>query len=96
MGEMSSLNHFEEKNQTYFAGQWVGAGVYRCLDPCPLAEKIVVLTQDGLLPDPTHGWVARFRRVRGREAEHFLAKALQSGTNLGSGSNTEKSSLGKR
>jgi len=52
--------------QGYFAGQWAEAGVYRCLDPCPLGPREVVLLEDGFLPDPTGGWVGRFVRVRKR------------------------------
>ena len=62
--------------ETYYAGQWAHMGVYRCLDPCPYSERIVVLTEDGFLPDPTHGWVARFKRMRGRKAERLLDAML--------------------
>ena len=65
-----------EENQTYYAGQWAQMGVYRCLDPCPYSERIAVLTEDGFLPDPTHGWVARFKRMRGRKAKRLLEDAL--------------------
>ena len=65
-----------KENQTYYAGQWAGMGVYRCLDSCPYSERIAVLTEDGFLPDPTHGWVARFKRMRGRKAERLLEDAL--------------------
>jgi len=61
-----------KENQTYYAGQWAPMGGYRCLDPCPYSERIVVLTEDGFLPDPTHGWVARFKRMRGRKVERLL------------------------
>lgn len=73
---MKQTSHLKGENQTYFAGQWAEAGVYRCLDPCPPGEEIVVLSKEGILPDPTHGWVARFHRVRGREAERLLAIGL--------------------
>lgn len=63
-------------NQTYYAGQWAHAEVYRCLAPCRFSERIVVLTADGVLPDPTHGWVGRFRRVRGSKAERLLEDTL--------------------
>jgi|GEM_PF-6742255 len=63
---MKSPNRLKTENETYFAGQWAEAGVYRCLDPCSPSERIVVLTEDGILPDPTHGWVGRFVRVRKR------------------------------
>jgi len=53
--------------QIYYAGQWAEAGVYRCLDPCSADEKVVILKADGVLPDPTHGWIARFCRVRNFE-----------------------------
>ena len=72
---MKQNNAVHKETQTYFAGQWAEAGVYRCLDPCSPWERIVVLEQDAVLPDPTHGSVARFRRVRGREAERLLAEA---------------------
>ena len=48
--------------EIYYAGQWAEAGVYRCLDPCSADERVVKLEEDGVLPDPTHGWVARFHR----------------------------------
>ena len=64
------------ENQTYYAGQWAHRGVYRCLDPCPFSERTVVLTEDGFLPDPTHGWVARFKWMRGRRAERLLEDML--------------------
>lgn len=62
------------ENEIYYAGQWAGAGLYRCLDPCLPWERDVILAEDGFLPDPTHGWVARFRRVRGSRAERLLAR----------------------
>jgi len=73
---MSTYNSLKRYGGTYFAGQWAEAGVYRCLDTWPPEEKIVILAEDGILPDPTHGWVARFHRIRGREAERILAARL--------------------
>lgn len=61
---MNLQDYLGKEKQTYYAGQWAEAGVYRCLDPCSPEEKIVFLKEDGILPDPTHGWIARFRRVR--------------------------------
>ena len=56
----------DKESQVYFAGQWAESGVYRCLDPCPLEQREVVLLEDGFLPDPTGGWVGRFVRVKSR------------------------------
>ena len=64
------------EKQTYYAGQWAHRGVYRCLNPCPYSERIVVLIEDGFLPDSTHGWVARFKRMRGKKAERLLDDVL--------------------
>ena len=47
----------------YFAGQWVNAGVYHCIDTCKAGPWQIVLNEDGFLPDPTGGWVGRFVKV---------------------------------
>ena len=61
---MNPHNRWEKDTQLYFAGQWAEAGVYRCLDPCPLGQREVVLVEDGFLPDPTSGWVGCFVRLK--------------------------------
>jgi len=62
MTEVNQHNLLRMGIQIYYAGQWAEAGVYRCLDPCSADERVVTLEADGVLPDPTHGWIARFYR----------------------------------
>ena len=69
-------DYLGKENQLYYAGQWSEAGVYVCLDPCAPEERLVVMTRDGILPDPTHGWIARFRRVHGHEGEAPVRRAV--------------------
>ena len=49
--------------EVYFAGQWVDAGVYHCIDTCHAGPRQIVMDDDGFLPDPTGGWVGRFVKV---------------------------------
>ena len=45
--------------EVYFAGQWVNAGVYYCIDTFTDGQRQIVMEEDGFLPDPTGGWVGR-------------------------------------
>lgn len=63
-----------KKGQVYYAHQWAEAGAYRCLDSCQTGKNVVVLESDGSLPDPTHGRIARFRRLNGHEADVHIKR----------------------
>ncbi len=52
-----------KSGEVYFAGQWVNAGVYHCIDTCHAGPRQIVMNEDGFLPDPTGGWVGRFVKV---------------------------------
>ncbi|MDR9459312.1 MAG: hypothetical protein RI591_04080 [Dehalococcoidia bacterium] len=56
--------------EVYFAGQWVNAGVYHCIDNCEAGPRQIVMDDDGFLPDPTGGWVGRFVKVSKQLAGH--------------------------
>jgi len=63
-----------KKNQVYYAHQWAEAGAYRCLDTCQPDKNVVVMEKDGMLPDPTRGRIARFRRLSGHDAEVHIRR----------------------
>jgi hypothetical protein len=60
LGSTLSSGSRRKAVDVYFAGQWVNAGVYYCIDACHAGPRKIVMDEDGFLPDPTRGWVGRF------------------------------------
>ena len=72
MDVKATLRSVRRRNsgEVYFAGQWVNAGVYHCIDTCHAGPRQIVMDVDGFLPDPTDGWVGRFVKVSKQLVEH--------------------------
>ena len=72
MDVKATLRSVRRRNsgEVYFAGQWVNAGVYHCVDICDAGLRQIVMDDDGFLPDPTGGWVGRFMKVSKQPVGH--------------------------